>query len=200
MVDRQQTRTADGCILTWRLIELLLLFLVCACSIPTSRTRVIPEGIANDPDHLIEKLNCLKSGMKVRETFDFLEIKPKTPGVREIVTAEEKQKILYGSAQLVGSPDEIERFRERLAKHRIIEIKLIDLEKELRFDSLVSVLTTQKGPNFIAYLVFYDGDLVNPLNKPENFYLKETTRTYISDLLGFVFRGGLGRGIDQVGP
>jgi hypothetical protein len=200
MFERQQIRTADSSIFTGRLISLLLLFLCFGCSIPTSRTRIIPEGIAGDPEHLVEKLTLLQPGMHFHETLQLLEIKPKTPGVREIVTADEKQKLLYGAAQVVGSPDELENFRERLGKHRILEIKLTDLERELRFDSLVSVLSTQRGPNFTAYLVFYEDSLVAPPNKPENFYVKETTRTYISDLIGAIFRGGLGRGIDQIGP
>lgn len=191
-----QTKTADAANFKWRAIGLLLLVWCFGCSIPTSRTRVIPEGIAVDPEQLVEKLNMLQPGMTARETFAVLEIQPKTPGVREIVTAEEKQRILYGSAQLVGTPDELEKFRERLSKHRILEIRLLDLEKDLWFDSLVSVLTTQTGPNFVSYLVFYEGKLIACPDKPENFYQKEATRIYISDLFGSLFSTGIRRGAD----
>jgi hypothetical protein len=114
--------TGDGAgpesIYKWWLSGLLILVLSLGCAIPTSRKRVIPERIAVSPETLVEKLDLLTPGMELRETFSFLQIEPKTPGVREIVTAEEKQRILYGAAQLVGSPDEMERFRHRLAKHR----------------------------------------------------------------------------------
>jgi hypothetical protein len=180
-------------------IGLLLLVLFSGCTIPTSRRRVIPEGVAGDPQELVSKLELLKPGMDFYEVFELLQIQPKTPGVRELVTAEEKQRILYGSAQLVGSPEELERFRERLGKHRIMEIKLIDVERSLTFDSPVSVLSTQVGPSFVAYLVFYEGRL-NGSNRPTAFQEKETTRTYLSDLLGSLFRTGMGRGMDAVGP
>jgi len=195
--------TGDGAgpesIYKWWLSGLLILVLSLGCAIPTSRKRVIPEGIAVSPETLVEKLDLLTPGMELRETFSFLQIEPKTPGVREIVTAEEKQRILYGAAQLVGSPDEMERFRHRLAKHRILEIKLIDLENDLTFDSPVSVLSTQSGPNFVCYLIFYESRLIAGPSGPENFYLKETNRVYISELFGTLFKGGMGRGIDQVG-
>ena len=183
----------------WCLSGLLILVLSLGCAIPTSRKRVIPEGIAVNPETLVEKLDSLTPGMGIRETFKFLQIEPKTPGVREIVTAEEKQRILYGAAQLVGSPDEMERFRHRLAKHRILEIRLIDLENDLTFDSPVSVLTTQTGPNFTCYLIFYEGRLIEGPSRPENFYLKETNRFYMSELFGMLFKTGMGRGMDQVG-
>jgi hypothetical protein len=96
----------------------------------------------------------------------------------------------------VGTPDELEKFRERLSKHRILEIRLLDLEKDLWFDSLVSVLTTQTGPNFVSYLVFYEGKLIACPDKPENFYQKEATRIYISDLFGSLFSTGIRRGAD----
>jgi hypothetical protein len=181
------------------LVGLLLLVVFCGCTIPTSRRRVVPEGVAGDPEELIAKLELLKPGMEFHEVFELLQLKPRTPGVRELVTAEEKQRILYGAAQLVGSPEELEKFRERLGKHRIMEIRLIDIEKSLSFDSPVSVLSTHVGPSFIAYLVFYEGRL-NGSNKPNAFYEKETTRTYLSDLLGSLFRTGMGRGMDAVGP
>ena len=183
----------------WWLIGLLILVLSLGCAIPTSRKRVIPEGIAVNPETLVEKLDSLTPGMGIRETFKFLQIEPKTPGVREIVTAEEKQRILYGAAQLVGSPDEMERFRHRMAKHRILEIRLIDLENDLTFDSPVSVLTTQTGPNFTCYLIFYEGRLIEGPSRPENFYFKETNRVYMSELFGILFKTGMGRGMDQVG-
>jgi len=183
----------------WWLSGLVILVLSLGCAIPTSRKRVIPEGIAVTPETLVEKLDSLTPGMGIRETFKFLQIEPKTPGVREIVTAEEKQKILYGAAQLVGSPDEMERFRHRLAKHRILEIKLIDLENDLTFDSPVSILTTQTGPNFVCYLIFYEGQLIEGPSRPENFYFKETNRVYMSELFGILFKSGMGKGMDQVG-
>jgi len=43
------------------------------------------------------KLDLLKSGMEIGEVFDLLDIKRTTPGVREFVTAEEKQRLLYGA-------------------------------------------------------------------------------------------------------
>jgi hypothetical protein len=113
------------------LIGLLILVLSLGCAIPTFRKRVIPEGIAVSPETLVEKLDLLAPGMGLRETFQFLQIEAKTPGVREIVTAEEKQRILYGA---VGSPDGSYR--------------------------------------------------------PENFYLKETNRVYLSELFGMIFKSG----------
>jgi hypothetical protein len=115
------------------------------------------------------------------------------------VHAEEKQRVLYGATQVVGSPQELEQFRGHLGKHRIIEIKFRDLENGLIFDSPVSVVTRKTGPDFLSYVVFYDGRLINPPSKPENFYQDESTRIYLSDLFGSVFRVGMGRGVGQIG-
>jgi len=131
--------------------------------------------------------------MEVGDVFELLDIKRTTPGVREVVTAEEKQRILYGATQLIGSP------RGHLGKHRIIEIRFRDIENRLIFDSPVSVVTTKTGPEFISYVVFYEGKLINSPSKPDNFYQSESTRTYISDLFGTIFRGGVGQGVGQIG-
>jgi hypothetical protein len=184
-----------------RLAGRLFLFLVlfAGCGIPVSRTTVIPKDVAQNPEHLIAKLNLLKTGMESGEVFELLEIKRTTPGVREVVTAEEKQRILYGATQLIGSPQELEQFRGHLGKHRIIEIRFRDIENRLIFDSPVSVVTTKTGPDFISYVVFYEGRLINSPSKPDNFYQAESTRTYLSDLFGSVFRVGVGRGVGQIG-
>lgn len=137
--------------------------------------------------------------MKIGEVFELLDIKRTTPGVREVVTAEKKQRILYGATQLIGSPQELEQFRERLGKHRIIEIRFRDIENGLNFDSPVSVVGTKTGPDFISYVVFCEGRLISAPYKPENFYQKETARTYISDLFGTMFKAGVGQGIGQAG-
>jgi len=173
--------------------------LFAGCGIPVSRTTVIPKDVAQNPEHLIAKLDLLKAGMESGEVFELLEIKRTTPGVREVVTAEEKQRILYGATQLIGSPQELEQFRGHLGKHRIIEIRFRDIENRLIFDSPVSVVTTKTGPDFISYVVFYEGRLINSPSKPDNFYQAESTRTYLSDLFGSVFRVGVGRGVGQIG-
>jgi hypothetical protein len=184
-----------------RLACMLFLFLVlfAGCGIPVSRTMIVPEGIAQNPEHLIAKLDLLKTGMEVGEAFELLDIKRSTPGVREVVTAEEKQRILYGATQVVGSPQELEQFRGHLGKHRIIEIRFRDIENRLIFDSAVSVVSTKTGPDFISYIVFYEGKLINSPSKPDNFYQYESTRSYISDLFGSMFRVGVGRGVGQIG-
>jgi len=66
-----------------RLACMLFLFLVlfAGCGIPVSRTMIIPEGIAQNPEHLIAKLDLLKTGMEVGEAFELLDIKRSTPGV-----------------------------------------------------------------------------------------------------------------------
>jgi hypothetical protein len=119
--------------------------------------------------------------------------------VREFVTAEEKQRLLYGASQMIGSPNELEQFRGHLGKHRIFEIKFRDIENRLLFDCPGSVLTTKAGPDFISYVVFYEGKLINPPSKPDNFNQEEATRIYISDLLGTIFRVGATRGVGQLG-
>jgi hypothetical protein len=184
-----------------RLVGMLfwVFILFAGCGIPVSRTTVIPKDVAQNPEHLIAKLNLLKTGMESGEVFELLEIKRTTPGVREVVTAEEKQRILYGATQLIGSPQELEQFRGHLGKHRIIEIRFRDIENRLIFDSPVSVVTTKTGPDFISYVVFYEGRLINSPSKPDNFYQAESTRTYLSDLFGSVFRVGVGRGVGQIG-
>ena len=35
--------------------------------------------------------------------------------------------------------------------------------------------------------------------RPENFYLKETNRVYLSELFGILFKSGIGKGMDQAG-
>ena len=178
---------------------LLFFILFAGCGIPVSRTTIIPKDVAQTPEQLIGKLDLLKTGMEIGEVFVLLDIKRTTPGVREFVTAEEKQRILYGATQMIGSPDELEQFRGHLGKHRIFEIKFRDIENRLLFDSPVSVLTTKAGPDFISYVVFYEGKLINPPSKPDNFYQDESTRTYISDLFGALFRVGATRGVGQIG-
>ena len=113
----------------------LCFVLFAGCGIPVSRTTIMPEDVAHTPEHLIAKLDLLETGMEVAEVFVLLDIKGTTPGVREVVTAEEKQRILYGSAQLIGSPQDLEQFRLHLGKHRIIEIRFRDIENRLIFDS-----------------------------------------------------------------
>lgn len=178
---------------------LLFFILFAGCAIPVSRTTIIPKGVAQTPEHLMAKLDLLKTGMEIGEVFELLDIKRTTPGVRELVTAEEKQRILYGATQMIGSPEELEQFRGHLGKHRIIEIKFRDIENRLIFDSPVSVVNTKAGPDFISYVVFYEGKLINPPSKPDNFYQEESTRVYISDLLGTMFRVGASRGVGQIG-
>jgi hypothetical protein len=177
----------------------LFLVLIAGCGIPVSRTTIIPKGVAETPEHLIAKLDLLKTGMEIGAVFELLDIKRTTPGVREIVTAEEKQRILYGATQLIGSPQELEQFRGHLGKHRIIEIRFRDIENRIIFDSPVSVVTTKTGPDFISYVVFYEVRLINTPSKPDNFYQEESTRLYISDLFGPMFRVGVGRGVGQIG-
>ena len=160
---------------------------------------IIPKDVAQTPEQLIGKLDLLKTGMEIGEVFVLLDIKRTTPGVREFVTAEEKQRILYGATQLVGTTEDLEQFRGYLGKHRIIEIKFRDIENRLIFDSPVSVLTTKAGPDFLSYLIFYEGKLTNAPSKPDNFYQDESTRTYISDLFGTMFRVGAARGVGQIG-
>ena len=93
-----------------RLACMLFLFLVlfAGCGIPVSRTTIVPKGVAETPEHLIANLDLLKTGMEIGEVFELLDIKRSTPGVREVVNTEEKQRILYGAAQLIGSPQELE--------------------------------------------------------------------------------------------
>lgn len=184
-----------------RLARLLFLFLVLfvGCGIPVSRTTIIPKDVAQNPEDLIAKLDLLKTGMEIGEVFELLGIKRTTPGVREIVSAEEKQRTLYGATQLIGTPQELELFRDHLGKHRIFEIRFRDIKNGLIFDSPVSVVNTKTGPDFVSYVVFYEGKLINSPSKPDNFYQDESTRTYLSDLLGSMFRVGASRGVGQIG-
>ena len=154
-----------------RLAGLFWFFILFAgCAIPVSRTTIIPKDVAQTPEHLIAKLDLLKTGMEIGEVFELLDIKRTTPGIREIINAEEKQRILYGATQLIGSPQELEQFRGHLGRHRIIEIRFRDIADGLIFDSPVSVVTTKTGPEFTSYVVFYEGRLINSPSKPANFY------------------------------
>jgi hypothetical protein len=169
------------------------------CNIPTSRTMVIPKDIGESPEHLIAKLDLLRPDMEIGLVFEVLGVKRKTPGIRELVTAEEKQRMLYGASQLIGTHQELEEFRDLLGRHRIFEIRFRNLENRLTFDSAVSVLSTKVGSDFVSYMVFFDGKLVGPPIKPDNLYQEETTRTYISDLFAGLFKTGIGRGVNQIG-
>jgi len=182
-----------------RLASVLLAILIAGCAIPVSRTMIIPKDVAQTPEQLIGKLDLLKTGMEIGEVFELLDIKRTTPGVREIVTAEEKQRILYGATQLIGSPQELEQFRTHLGKHRIIEIKFRDIANGLVFDSAVSLVTTKTGPDFISFVVFYEAKLITSPTKPDYFYQEESTRLYISDMFGTMFRVGASRGVGQIG-
>jgi len=189
---------------SWRIIGLagtLVLFfnLYAGCGIPVSRTTIIPKDVAQTTEQLIGKLDLLKTGMEIGEVYELLDIKRTTPGAREIVNAKEKQRVLYGTTQLVGSPLELEQFRGHLGKHRIIEIRFRDIANGLTFDSPVSVVSTKAGPDFLSYVVFYEGRLINPPSKPDNFYQDESTRVYLSDLFGTMFRVGASRGVGQIG-
>jgi hypothetical protein len=44
--------------------------LFAGCGIPVSRTTVIPKDVAQNPEHLIAKLDLLKTGMESGEVFD----------------------------------------------------------------------------------------------------------------------------------
>jgi hypothetical protein len=67
-----------------RLVGMLfwVFILFAGCGIPVSRTTVIPKDVAQNPEHLIAKLDLLKTGMESGEVFELLEIKRTTPGVR----------------------------------------------------------------------------------------------------------------------
>ena len=183
----------------WAGMLFFLVNLFAGCSIPVSRATVVPKDVAQTPEQLIGKLDLLKTGMAVGEVYELLDIKRTTPGVREIVSAEEKQRVLYGATQLVGSSQELELFRTYLGKHRIIEIRFRDIASGLVFDSPVSVLSTKAGPDFLSYVVFYEGQLIGAPAKPENFHQDEATRVYISEMFGSLFRLGASRGVSQIG-
>ena len=55
-----------------RLAASLLLFFIlfAGCGMPVSRTTIIPKGVAESPEHLMAKLDLLKSGMEIGEVFD----------------------------------------------------------------------------------------------------------------------------------
>jgi hypothetical protein len=173
--------------------------LFAGCSIPVSRGMIIPRDIAESPEHLVAKLDLLRPDMEIGLVFEVLGVKRKTPGVRELLTVEEKQRMLYGATQLIGTHRELELFRSLLGRHRIFEIRFRNLENRLTFDSAVSVLSTKAGSDFVSYIVFFDGKLVGPPIKPDNLYQEETTRTYISDLFASLFKTGVGRGVNQIG-
>lgn len=75
-----------------RLTLLLFLVLFAGCGIPVSRTMIVPKDVAQSPEHLIAKLDLLKTGMEMGEVFELLDVKRTTPGVREIVNAEENKE------------------------------------------------------------------------------------------------------------
>jgi hypothetical protein len=45
----------------------------------------------------------------------------------------------------------------------------------------------------------FEGRLITSPSKRSSFYQEESTRVYISDLFGTLFRVGVGRGVGQIG-
>lgn len=86
-----------------------------------------------------------------------------------------------------------------LLKPGIIEIRYRDIENGLIFDSPVSVVTTKLGADFISYIIFYEGKVTSLPSKPDHFYQEESTRVYVSDSFGTMFRVGTSRGMGQIG-
>ena len=65
---------ADASFLPRRMIRLagMLFFLVnlfAGCSIPVSRTTIVPKDVAQTPEQLIGKLDLLKTGMEMGEEY-----------------------------------------------------------------------------------------------------------------------------------
>ncbi|OGF62015.1 hypothetical protein A2926_01480 [Candidatus Giovannonibacteria bacterium RIFCSPLOWO2_01_FULL_44_40] len=168
-----------------------------ACGIPFSRTVAIPEGVAENPKQLIAKLDILKTGMSKEEVFKILNIQTKTPEVESAVTAEEKQRIRYGSVNVQGSPSEMEEWRKHIDRHDITKINLRDISNTLQGFTLWSATTSEGGVDFFAYLVFYDGKFVE-VKKPDNYTKKKSKTVYVTDLLGSAFGGGVSKGMKQI--
>lgn len=168
------------------------------CSIPTNRKSVVPEGVAETPEELIAKVKQIKKGASLADAVKFLNIKPKTPGVRFLVAQQQKQEALYGKAEVRGTPDELEAFRERLEKSQFIEISFIDTGKSVTIIPWrLAAKTTTEGEELVVYLFFYEGRFVKQIS-PDTFYKKESDTVYISDLLGSLFSAGASQGVRQI--
>ena len=72
-------------------------------------------------------------------------------------------------------------------------------EQSLCVRSRITLWSAKTGPDFLSYLVFYEGKLINAPAKPEDFQQEEATRVYISDMFGSLFRLGASRGVSQIG-
>ncbi|MBI2023171.1 hypothetical protein HYT01_01230 [Candidatus Giovannonibacteria bacterium] len=165
---------------------------------PLASKTIIPESIANTPEKLIKKLEQLQKGTDIEEVRKTLGIKAKTSGVRDIVNPEEKQKAIYGNiVPQMATVKDIEDFRKLLEDQDVIEIIFTEKAKKLANVLPWSASVTQEGPEFVGYLIFYQGKLLR-VAKPENFQKKEKETFYISDMLSGALTGGMSQGIKRI--
>ena len=99
-----------------RIILLFFLIFFTGCSIPLG-TRDLNRSLYKDSDELAERTRALKPGLTEAETFIILNIKPETPNLGAI-TIQDIQTLLYGKAEIRGTPQEVENFRNRLTSYK----------------------------------------------------------------------------------
>jgi len=79
-------------------------------SIPLNKTQIIPTGVADKANELVNKIKAIAKDTLYNEVMKQLNITRKTPNVGDILMAKEKQELLYGSLQIIAStPEDAEK-------------------------------------------------------------------------------------------
>jgi len=167
-------------------------------SIPLSKTQIIPKGVANSADQLVDKLNAIVKDTQYVEVMKQLNITRKTPNVGDVLMAEEKQKLLYGNLQIiVSNPAAAREHRDEMERTRIKSIRFVMTKSPMVLDSPVSASFPRSGESLIAYLIFFDDKFVKAI-LPDNYVINEDTRKYITDPITGAFSGAAGQGLRQI--
>lgn len=184
-------------------LMVLLLGGCAAGGIVVSRTREIPEAVAQNPKELEKKIALLKSGMALEDVLKALNIKItaggiQSPGVKFVTQAKEKQEIIYGNAMLQAqSLEDMEKFRKELDRYQVLQIKLSDTLKSYGLQAWPpALIATEVGPEIKTRLIHYDNRYVRA--EPDEKYKKEITANYITSFIGNLLGIGASQGVKHI--
>lgn len=142
---------------SWRTGLLALAFSVLSLSgcIPVGDEE-INTSLFKDKDDLQQRAETIKTGMNEKAVFEKLGIEK---DVFSHMSTQEVQMSLYGNSQVSGSPEQLEKFRERLMCFEGYSLPYRDIQNSgsLGFGSL---RVNKTGPDLKLVLIFDKGKLL----------------------------------------
>jgi hypothetical protein len=134
------------------ILVIALTSLILTACMPTSAQNVNTE-LFKDKEDLKARAASLKPGISKGKVFDALGI---APDKFQRMSISEVQASIYGNAQVQGTPDQLEQFRERLARYEgySLPYRVIKSDSSLGFGKM-KVHTSGQD---LRVVVIFDGD------------------------------------------